>query len=84
MNYYSIQGTYLLSHRKRRIAKKHTNLYRKEYSKFSHKGHKIYLYRCYSDGFVVYSCKPYKSDASIAYSEAAYFRKMQLASRKNF
>ena len=82
MNFYSIQGTYLMSHRKRRIAKKHAHLYRKEHSQFSYKGHNIYLYKCYSDGFMAYSCKPYESNAAITLRDASYFRKLQLASRK--
>ena len=81
MNHYSIQGTYLLSHRKRRIAKKHSHIYCKEHSKFSYKGHKVYLYKCYNDGFVVYSCKSYEGGASVAFSDAICFRKIQLASR---
>ena len=79
MNHYSIYGTYLLSHHKHRIAKKHANIYRKEHSKFSYKGHKIYLYKCYSDGFVVYSCKPCDNNISIPYRTAVYFRKTQLS-----
>ena len=84
MNHYSIQGTYLLLHRKRRVAKKHTRIYSVEYSKFhfSYKGHKIYLYKCYNDGFVVYSCKSYEGGTSIAYCDASYFREIQLESRK--
>lgn len=76
------QRTYLLSHRKRRIAKKHSRIYREEHSKFSYKGPKIYLYKCYNDGFVVYSCKSYEGGTSITYRDAIYFRKVQLASRK--
>ena len=83
-NHCSIHGTYLLSHRKRRISKKHSRIYREEHSKFSYKGPKIYLYKCYNDGFVVYSCKSYEGGTPIAYRDAIFFRKVQLASRKQF
>jgi uncharacterized protein with WD repeat len=81
MNHYSPKGTYLLSHHKRRIAKKHANSYRKEHSCIKHKGPKVYTYSCSLDGFVVYSCMPYRQiydtrPASLQLSVALYIRNL--------
>lgn len=76
MNHYSPQGTYLLSHSKRRTAKKHANNYRKEHSFIKRKGPKVYAYSCNLDGFFVYTCKPYRQNASVKYSVAHYLRDM--------
>lgn len=74
MNHYSPQGTYLLSHRKRRIAKKHAHDYRKEYNHIPQKGYNVYLHYFYEDGFCVYTCKPYMQNASVKFSVANYLR----------
>lgn len=81
MSHYSQQGTYLLSHRKRRIANKHSRLYRKEHSNVPQKGPKVYAYSCSLDGFVVYSCMPYRQiydtrSASLQLSVALYIRNL--------
>lgn len=79
MNHFSIHGTYLLTHRKRRIAKKHLNLFHKEHSNFSYKGYKLYLYKCYNDGFIAYSCRSCDGGTPITYRDAVYFRSIQMS-----
>lgn len=81
MRHYSPQGTYLLSHRKRRIARKHAHSCHKEHSHIKHKGPKVYAYSCNLDGFVIYSSIPYRqiydtSPASLQLSEALYIRNL--------